>query len=79
LKPKYPCLISEEDHYTKDCPHRADINRFLKGTSIAPAVLTNPFPSQKTQMVTQDQPSASNNSYVLMCTTDKDKEVTLTT
>ena len=30
-------------------------------------------------MVTQYQPSTSNNSYVLMCTTYKDKEVTLTT
>jgi hypothetical protein len=30
-------------------------------------------------MVTQDQPSMSNYSYVLMCTTDKDKEISLTT
>jgi hypothetical protein len=29
-KPKYPCLICEEDHYTKDCPRRADVKFFLK-------------------------------------------------
>jgi hypothetical protein len=30
-------------------------------------------------MVTQEQPFASGSSYVLMCTIDKDKEVSLTT
>jgi hypothetical protein len=32
-----------------------------------PIVLKNPFPSQQIQMVSQDQPSASGSSYVLMC------------
>jgi hypothetical protein len=31
-KPKYPCLICDEDHYTKDCLHRVYVNCFLKGT-----------------------------------------------
>ena len=22
-KPRYPCLICEEEHFTRDCPHRA--------------------------------------------------------
>lgn len=39
-KPKYPCLICEEDHYTKDCPRRFEVSRLLKGT---PAVLKDPF------------------------------------
>jgi hypothetical protein len=45
-KPKYPCLICEEEHYTKDCPRHADVNHFLKGTSTTPVILKNPFPSQ---------------------------------
>jgi hypothetical protein len=51
-KPKYPCLICDEDHYTKYCLRRANANHFLKGTSTTPVVLTNPFPSQQNQMVT---------------------------
>ena len=31
-KPKYPCLICDEEHYTKDCPRRAEVSRLLKGT-----------------------------------------------
>jgi hypothetical protein len=26
-------MICEEDHYTKDCPHREAFTKFLKGTS----------------------------------------------
>jgi hypothetical protein len=74
-KHKYPCLICNEYHYTKYCLHRVDVNCFLKGTSTAHVVLTNHFPSQTTQMVTQEQPSGPGISCVLMCTTNKDKEV----
>ena len=52
-KPKYPCLICEEDHYTKDCPYCAEVSRMLKGTQGTPAVLKEPFPSQQTQLVEQ--------------------------
>jgi hypothetical protein len=44
--PKYPCHICKEEHYTKDCPCHVDVNHFLKGTSTAPIILTNPFPFQ---------------------------------
>jgi len=44
-KPKYPCLICKKENYTKDCPRRANVNFFLKGTSNAHVILTNPFPS----------------------------------
>jgi hypothetical protein len=30
-KPRYPCLICGDDHYTKDCPRRAEVNKFLQG------------------------------------------------
>jgi type IV secretory pathway VirB10-like protein len=78
-KPKYPCLICDEDHYTKYFSCHVDVNCFLKGTSITPVVLTNPFPYQKTQMVTSEQRSVLGSSYVLMCKTDKYKEASLTT
>jgi hypothetical protein len=31
-KPKFPCMICEENHYTKDHPHREVVTKFLKGT-----------------------------------------------
>jgi len=39
-KPKYPGLICEEDHYTKDCPHRVEVSWLFKGTSV---ILKEPF------------------------------------
>jgi hypothetical protein len=48
-KPRYPCLICGDDHYTKDCPRRAEVTKFLQGTPkpSTPAVLFQPFPSQQ--------------------------------
>jgi hypothetical protein len=43
-------MICAEDHYTKDCPHREEVTKFMKGTS-QPAILTNPFLTQQQQMV----------------------------
>ena len=47
-KPRYPCLICGDDHYTKDCPRRAEVTKFLQGIRKppTPAVLSQPFPSQ---------------------------------
>jgi hypothetical protein len=46
-KPRYPCLICGDDHYTKDCPRRAEVTKFLQGAPKppTPAVLSQPFPS----------------------------------
>lgn len=66
-KPKYPCLICGEDHYTKDCPRRSEVSRLLKGALGTPAVLKEPFPSQQTKMVADpSQPSSSFGSQVFM-------------
>jgi hypothetical protein len=82
-KPRYPCLICGDDHYTKDCPRWAEVTKFLQGTPKppTPAVLSQPFPSQQqAQLVIHDQPSPSTTSYVLMCTGDSKKnDITLTT
>ena len=45
-KAKYPYLLCGGDHFMKECPHRDEINKFLKSNP-APAVLTDPFPSQQ--------------------------------
>ena len=39
-KPKHPCPIYKEDHYTKDCPRRFEVSHLLKGI---PVVLKDPF------------------------------------
>jgi hypothetical protein len=46
-KPQYPCLICGDDHYTKDFPRRAEVTKFLQGTTKppTPVVLSQPFPS----------------------------------
>jgi hypothetical protein len=72
-KPHYPFLICGDDHYTKDFPRRAEVNKFLQGTPkpTTSTVLSQPFPSQQqASLVIHDQPSTSTTSYVLMCTSD---------
>lgn len=69
-KPKYPCLICGKDHFTKDCPHRDDVNCFVKGNAPPPVVLTNHFPNQTNQMESQDQTTGLAISQVLMCQKD---------
>jgi hypothetical protein len=72
-KPQYPCVIHGDDHYMKDCPRRAEVTKFLEGSSKPPtlAVFSQPFPSQQqAQLVIHDKPSPSTTYYVLMCTGD---------
>jgi hypothetical protein len=45
-KPKFPCLICGDDHYTQDYPHRDEVAKIFKGNS-QPVVLTQPFPQQQ--------------------------------
>ena len=46
IKAKYPFLLCGGNHFTKECPRRDEINKFLKSNP-ASTVLTNPFPSQQ--------------------------------
>jgi hypothetical protein len=72
-KPRYPCLICGDDHYTKYFPRCVEVTKFLQGTGKPPTpiILSQPFPSQQqTQLVIHDQTSPSTTSYVLMCTSD---------
>ena len=46
-KLKFPCLAYKEDHFTKDCPRLADVQKFVEQSkNPTPTVLTNPFPTQ---------------------------------
>ena len=56
-KPRYPCFICDEDHFTKECPHRAEFSKFVKGSQTL-AVLKYPSPTQDSKMVA----SSSNTS-----------------
>ena len=53
-KLKFPCLTCKEDHFTKDCPHLADVQKYVEQSkNPPPAVLTNPFPTQHQRLVAQ--------------------------
>ena len=43
---KYPFLICGVYHFTKEFPHREEVNKFLKG-SPTPTILKDPFPTQQ--------------------------------
>ena len=49
-KPRYPCFICDEDHFTKEFPHRAEVVKFVKGSQ-QPAILKDPFPTQDSKMI----------------------------
>ena len=49
-KPRHPCLICDEEHFTRDCPHRAEVAKIIKGSQ-TPAILKDPFPSQDSKMI----------------------------
>jgi hypothetical protein len=58
-KLKFPCIICGDDHYTRESPHRNEVEKLFQGNS-QPVVLTHPFPQQQS-MVAQT-PSPGGNS-----------------
>jgi hypothetical protein len=59
-KPKFPCLICGDDHYTRDCPHRDEVAKIFKG-NLQPAVLTQPFPQQQSLVAQTPTTGGSSN------------------
>jgi hypothetical protein len=59
-KPKFPCLICGDDHYTRDCPHRDEVAKIFKGNS-QPAMLTQPFLQQQYLVAQTPTPGGSSN------------------
>lgn len=64
-KPWYPCLIFDEYHYTKECPHHTKVSKIVK-SSPTPTVLKDPFPPQDSEMVFHDQYSSSALENIMM-------------
>ena len=69
-KPKYPCIICSEMHFTKDCPHWENVQCFVKGNPPTTTVLTDPFPDQANQVESHHHTSESSSSQALMCQDD---------
>jgi hypothetical protein len=59
-KPKFPCLICGDDHYTQDCSHRDEVAKIFKGNSPL-TVLTHPFPQQQSLVTQTPTPGGSSN------------------
>jgi hypothetical protein len=57
-KPKFPCLICGDNHYTRDCPHHDEVAKIFKGNS-QPAVLTQPFHQQQYMVAQTPSPGGS--------------------
>lgn len=55
-KPPAGCHICDEDHWTKDCPHIAEVKKLFK-SSKTPAVLTDPFPNPGQNLVANQNAS----------------------
>ena len=66
-KPKNPCQICDEDHWTGNCPYKAELKRFFK-ISQTSAVLTDPFPNPGQNLVESGNASLS---QVLMLSVSK--------
>ena len=66
-KPPFGCQICDEDHWTRECPYKAKLKRFLKSPQTS-AVLTDPFPNPGTNLVDSGNSSPS---QVLMLSISK--------
>ena len=49
-KPCYPCLICDEDHFTKECSHLSEVSKLVKVLP-TPTILKDPFPTQDRKMI----------------------------
>ena len=57
-------MTCAKDNYTKDCPHKDEVTRFLKGNS-QPPVLKDHFPPQQQQMITQNLAPSQEDKQVM--------------
>ncbi len=75
-KPHYPCLICNEEHFTRDCPHRFEALKILN-TSSTSAMLIDPFPNPETHLVATYH--ASTSQVLMLSTTKPNTDVLVTT
>ena len=74
-KSRYPCLICNNENFTRDCLHHSEVSKLMKNYNTS-TVLTDPFPKSETNMVATDQASTS---QVLMLSISKQKDDVLVT
>ena len=55
-KPPTGCHICDEDHWTRDCPHIAEVKKLFKSSKTS-VVLTDPFPNPGTKLVANQNAS----------------------
>ena len=73
-EPLAGCQICDEDHRTRDCPHKAEVKKLFKSSKTS-AVLTDPFPNPGTKLVANQNASRS---QVLMLSISKQQNDALT-
>lgn len=52
------CHICDEDHWTRECPHKAEVKKLFKSSKTS-AVLIDPFPNPRTKLVANQNASRS--------------------
>ena len=75
-KPPFGCQICDEDHWTKDCPYKAEFKKFLKNSQ-TPAVLTDPFPNPSQNLVGNGDTSRC--QVLMVSTSEQQKEALIST
>eukprot|EP00253_Pinus_taeda_P014433 PITA_14433 len=75
VKPKNPCSICDEDHWTKECPYKEELSKFFKSSKTS-GILTDPFPNPGTNPIASENASPS---QVLMLSVSKHLNDTLIT
>jgi len=73
-KPPVGCHICDEDHWMRECPHKAKVKKLFKGSKTS-TVLTDPFPNPGTKLVANQNASRS---QVLMLSISKQQNDALT-
>jgi len=66
-KPPSPCHICDEDHWTSDCPYKAEVKKFFKSSKTS-MILIDLFPNPETNLVASGNASPS---QVLMLSISK--------
>lgn len=74
-KPNRPCLICDEDHWTRDCPYKVELRKFFKNSKTS-VVLTDPFTNPGTNLVASDNASPSQVLILLVSKQQNDALIT---
>lgn len=71
-KPHYPCLICNDEHFTRVCPHQSEVSKLLRASNTS-AVLTDLFLTPETHLVNID--NASTSQVLMLCIANTKNDV----